>query len=260
MYVIKIHERINQIVKIFHLFGMWQNEDESTVFQQMGRKIIYLIFQMSIALSLIAGGILSDDKNESVHLIAMGIAVLVIVVKLTYILWKKEKILEFILEIGAQSVKGHEEFITINKKVNSIMNFLFGIILMTCLSATTLAMCSLPVFSSERKLPFHIWFPLDWKNNTFAYWVTFTFLSIGMITTTIVMLLNGIIWYLMLNCAIKYQILQNQLRNLGSTKQTIRQRKISEAEKEKLFLQELIALIKNHQNIQKYCFGIFYRN
>lgn len=63
------------------------------------------------------------------------------------------------------------------------------------------------------------------------------------------------IWYLMMSCGTKYQILGNALSNIGFVSKS-RNSKIVQVNgvngKQDISLKELIDLIKIHQHLQKY--------
>lgn len=250
MYNIQISNGIHLLVKIFHRFGMWYSEEES-IFHQTARQLIYLILLCSFAIFTLTGGLLSNDWSECVFLCNAAASISVTIVKLTYILCKKEKTREFIQNIGAHSVADHGEFVKVKNKLNRLMKFSCSLSLVICISIGSLFTFCLPLFSDQRRLPVNLWFPLYWKNNVIFYWVAYAFVAIGTTISVVAASLNIIIWYLMMNCAIKYQILGNQFRNICLTKPTIRKRKISK-EDDKIFLQELIGLIKTHRNTQEY--------
>lgn len=248
MYYIEVNKRISQIVIVLHQSGIWCNDEESISLAKRARKLFYLIFLMSYDASIISCSLLSDNWNESVYLIAVGIAGIVTTIKMYYFVWKQKEIRAFISQTGTQYVEDYEEFVKVKDKVKSFMNFSSTYLLMVFVGCGLLVTFSLPVFSSEIRLPFNIWFPLDWKNNSISYWIAFAFVFCGMIGSLMAVMASVIIWYLMLNCSIKYQILGNQFRNMFLKKTPNNNQKGKE---ENLFVQEIIGLIKVHQNIQE---------
>lgn len=251
MYYIEINNKINQIVKTFERLGMWPIEDESKGHRKVGWKLFYLIFHASFGISAIIGGLLSDHMSDAIFLFSAGIALLVASVKLTYILRKKKEICSLIRDACTHSVADYEVFVTVNDKGKDLITFSHSLFLIICVSYGLNVIFHLPIFSSERNLPLNIWFPFDWKNNAVIYWTAFAYVSMAILITIITISLNVIIWYLMMNCAIKYQIVENQFSNMFLTIPTIRRRKISKLEEDSLSLQELVGIIKSHQNIQE---------
>lgn len=249
MYHIEIDNTINKLLAIFHQFGMWRNGDE-IVFLKMGRKLIYLIFHVSFFISLASGCFLSDDKNESTLLGAVASTTIVLIMKLICILWKKKEILALLRNIVTHSIADHEEFVRVSKKLKKFKNFIFFYLFMLCAQLVFVAVICLPVFSAKKRLPLNIGFPSNWKNSEIVYWLAVVYLMCSIIMSIVCSFLTIIIWYIMINCSINYEKLEKQFKCMGEIEAI--QRKFSKAEKQKLFLQNLIDLVKTHRNIKKY--------
>lgn len=240
---IEIHQTILNIMSMLHKCGIWRKGNESKV---LGWKLFILIFHACYVISMVSGGLLSENKTEFVFLTGGGIAYLIASVKLNYIVWKKEEILAFIYDQCRHCVADNEEFNKFNGKVNKLMAFSSVYLLSLTMSVLTLITFYLPIFSTNNSLPFNVWFPLDWKNNGIVYWIAYGFVSTNMITSIISICLNVLISYVMMNFTIKYQILGNQLKNMDPA---IRNRRISEEEQNKLRLHDVI---KIQLNIREY--------
>lgn len=259
MYNIERNTRINQIIGGFHRFFMWRNEKESTCLD-ITRKLLYLISYMTFPISLALGGFLSDDENEAIYLVAAAIPQAVGTVKLAYILWKKKEISAFIDDSSVHSIVNYDEFTQISNKLQNLMKFSSCFISANVMGIGTIIFLSLPVFTSENRLPVNIAFPLDWKNSLFAYWLAYAYFFFAATISMVIISFNAVLWYLMLNFSIKYQILGNELRKMGVGITANEKSKLSNSKNQTLFLQQLINKIATHQNIRGYYYETFCRN
>lgn len=244
MYTITVPKRIEQIISLFHFIGYWRNDDGRDIRKwilQLWHLVTYVLFVLLLA----AGAFTSDNETESVYLAVVTITALVIAVRMYYFLWKKDQIVRLIHIMGAFSTTYKEDFIKVEDKVRIFIKLIsfFWVTLLCTISGKVII--SLPIFTSEKVLPLNIYFPLNWKTEgPLAYWMAFGFVTYACMTTIVCMLFNVIIWYLMMACEAKYQMLGNEIRNIGT--------KITQKENKDLFLHELITLIINHQNLQEY--------
>lgn len=252
MYNIEIHSTFHCIIGAFYEFGLWHNEEKST-FRKNGRRLFYLLNMILFQILLVTCACFSDDKSESVFLVQVEISAIVMAVKLIYLLWKKDTILEMLsTTMVAHSISDHVLFMQVNKKITKFMKFVHVYLVMIAVIVFILIISPLPIFSVEKKLPLSIPFSLDCKYSEIIYWLTYAFLTFQICLIAVVNLLTVIIWYVMLNCSIKYQILGNQFRRLG-----VRETKPTETDKpeeDDLYHQDLVCSIGNHQNIFEYNF------
>lgn len=227
---------------------MWHRGNKATV-TETGVKFFYSIYYLVFPISLVGGAVSVTNRDESLFLIEAAIISSVELFKLLYIIWKKDEILDVLNRIGVYSMEEKEEFTLANDKLNRLMKFTS----MFLSSAYFCGLCVVLVFpflGSERSLFFNIAFPLDWKTNEFSYWIAFGFIFTETILTAISMLFSVIIWYLMVNCALRYEILGHQIQNMGVIKPVegiTNRRKISN-----LFLQDLFAAIESQKHIKEY--------
>jgi len=247
MYSIKVHSKVNQITALFYIIGLWHRGDEPTV-TETRIKCFYSFFYLLFPISLLGGAIKTDNKDDAIFLIETGIICIVLFVKFLYLIWKQKDILNLLHRIGDYSAADHKEFTSINDKLNifmKIMNFFY----LSALFFASLITFGVPIVSFERKLFFNIAFPFDWKNNETAYWAAVVFLFIEATLTAISLLFSILMWYLMINCSLKYKVLGNQLRNLG----VIRTGNgvILEVGTQKLYQRDLIAGIKSQRDINE---------
>lgn len=241
------------MIALFYKLIVWQNE--KTLLGKVAKFFCFLIYS-SFFISLVCGVYLSDDKNESIFLAAMSLAVGVIIVKLNYMLWLQEEIYNFIYDIGTHSMTDEKEFLKCTKKIDNFMNFVTAFLTMTLFGVIPIFVFCLPIFSNEKKLPLKIAFPWNYRHNECAYWAAYFYTLFGYLYTLVCMLVTIIIWYVMLNCSIKYESLANQFRNMSFigtrniTTKSVNENNLSE--KSKLIFRDFTYLMKAHQKLRKY--------
>lgn len=253
MYTIAVNYRIGQIISAFHFIGLW-HDDRRSKFHKWFLSILHLMFYAYYPFALITGALTSDNHTESIFTLVMSILTFVTAVRLYYFVLKQNEILHFIRKIGVHSIKDSEKlFCQINDKINAFNRFINVFVIMILSAFFTAVTKNMPIFSTEKRLPFRIYFPLDWTKNDIYYWITYTFTSLEVFMTIFCAFFSVIIWYMMLAFALEYEILGDEFKNLGRTDMVT----VETQPKEDLFLNDLILLIKKHRDLQEYknCFS-----
>lgn len=253
MYKIKAHSIISHVITVLQIFGMWHRNDES-VYSRTSKKIINLTILVSLFASLASGAFLSEDMNESIYLSAATVASALMVVKLCYVLSKQKEVSEFLNEICVHSITDMKEFDEINLKLNNFAKFGYVNIFSMSIAILLFIILSLPVFASEIRLPLNVGFPLDWKTSLLSYWLAHSFVITAVVLAMVVTFFTVIYWYIMLNCSIKYEILGNKLRQIGT--RTVMNISIKQngyaTDNHNINDEDLINLIKSHRSIREY--------
>lgn len=247
MYTIGLHSTILQIFQYFEWIGLWYRVNDGGV-KATCVKIFYSIFYLLFVVSIFGGAIATDNSDEAIFMLLATIMIIVILTKLLHIIWKKNDIVELMGQMCVHSIEHQSEFDDINTDLNGKMKFIkvfWYVSYFEAIIATTIA----PFVTKERELFLNIAFPLDWKNNEIGFWAGFFFIIAEAILTTTAILFSVIESYLMMNCKIKYDVLGNRLRNLGAIPES--QRKISQREKENLYLRDLVAAIESFEEINR---------
>lgn len=138
----------------------------------------------------------------------------ILLIKLLYIIWKKKQILRLLRAIGVYSIEDQEEFLLVNHNLKILMKFVTVFLSLTYF-ASFRCLLILPFLASEKRLFPNIGFPLNWENNEVSYWVAFTFVFTEGTLSSLTILFSIIMWYLMFNCALKYEILGYQIKKMG---------------------------------------------
>lgn len=239
MFKIDIPNKLSQILHLFFVLRIWQSDEGNS--WKILIKIFHLIMHGTFGISLLSGAYLSDDRNESIFLTTAAMAAAVLNIKLGFIIWLQEETNTLLQYFGNHSITDQSEFYRMNKKINNLVNFVSVFLSMTFFGSVPILVVYSPIFMDTKKLSVSIGFPFDWRNNDFAYWTAFLYVLYCYLFCILCVLITAIIWYLMMNCSIKYDLLGYQFKQLGTT---------SSSEEQKDSISNLIHLIKLHQRLK----------
>ena len=243
MYKIEIGGTLRRLIQTFYLFGIWRNENESD-FRKSCMRLPYLIHYSSYLIFLLTYAFLSGDKDQLIFLVAVSTCVLIIVIKLWYLLYRKDEILQFLYDpIVTHCITDYAESIEVKNKIGNFVKFIQVFILALIAIFFLINTISLPIFTSEKSLPLFVRFNLEGDYAMIIYWVAFLYSTLGIFLSVTYVFTIVFIWYLMFNYSIEYKILGNKFRRLGKT---------SEKTTKLSFHKDLIDLIKAHQKLFKY--------
>ncbi len=258
---IEVPHRFNQIISLFHFIRFWRCDSISN-FNSTISKIVHLIVYVYYPVSLMVGAFTNDNETEQMFLVVLSIVTFVLAIRLYYILWRKDEIIGFINELGTHSIADDELFHRINNKIIIFIKLVSFMEVMLLFAVIAMTIITSPIVSNDKMLPMNIYFPLDWRHNELFYWIAFTFVVYEMMISMSSSLLNPIIWYLMMSCAIKYQVLGYELKNLGfngdgggkalSRNVTSVSEGVTSDQIKVSFQMKLILFIKNHRYLQEY--------
>lgn len=246
MYPVEIPEIIQLSFEAFYRVGLWHRRDV-TIMNATAMKLLYSIYHALFPLSLFARAF-TTDKDESIFLIEMGFVFAVLSLKFSYIIWNKNEIIGLVDRIGVYSLDDREQFALANGRMlifNKVSKLFVVIIYVT----NTLAGLIVPFIGHEKKLFFNIAFPLDWTKNELAFWLAFVFLSTEMFLSCVAFLFSVLTWYLMISGCLKYEILGLHIVNMGVNRKRVND---SKAEKENLFLQDLMVAVDSYAYVKRY--------
>lgn len=250
MYTIQLHRRIDDLTVCFQFVGFWHRGDQPST-RETQLKLFYSIHFLLFSIALIAGACTTNNSDESIYLTAASTIALVVVVRLFYMIWKQQEIVELLHLIGVHSIDDQEQFILANERLNRFMKFAVAVVCITFLVTICTALGT-SLLLCEKKLLFNIAFPFDWRKSDVVYWIEFLFIFTALIEACFSLFFVALTWYLLLNCAIKYEVLSQRLRDMGEIKSERSDGSISETRKENLFVRDLISGIRTHQNINEY--------
>ncbi len=245
-----MHPTFCRIIRIFYVFGFWQNTKTWT-FRKAARKFLYLLNMILFQTMIVTCACINDNKSESLFLIQVEITAIVMTVKLLYILRNKDNILSFLSDstvVNCCTDSGM--YVQVNQKVKKFIKFIHVYLAMVAFVVILLIIS--PFFTSYKMLPMFIIYSFDWKYSELIYWIIYSPLAFQFFLIFVINLFTVIIWYVMFNCSIRYEILGYQLMNLGMPKYTINEIETISLPECDLFYQELISLVEMHQKIFKY--------
>lgn len=238
MHLIKVHKIVDQVISVFRIMGLWCDDHDCS--------------HLCLPISLAAGAITSVNWTETIFLGVISISTLIQTVRLYYFQWKENEIYRFTHSITAHSIKDPKEFNSVNEKIGVFMKIASIYHSAIFCSGITINILALPIISNERHLPMNIDLPFDVKKSEIIYWIAFVFVAFEIMCSVLFTVFNTFIWYLMMSCATKYEILGNEFRNLGVVA------RVTILKKGKISAADLIALIRKHQALKQYCYFISY--
>lgn len=252
MFTIKVHKRIEQIISVFYILGLWHDQSRINC-GKWNISVLHLVIYIYYPCSLVVGSLESDNDMEKIFLGAMSIVSGLAAVRLFYFIREKDAILTFIRTVGVHTIRSEKKFHQINGELNMFMKFA-SYFELNCMGAVvSLIIMALPFFTAERRLPFNIFIPyLDWRAHGIYYWIFYAYVAYGALMTLVCTLFIVIIWYLMISLVIEYEILGDTIENVGwIRKDNLGHNAVLKKGKSDQFLQELIVLIKKHRDIQE---------
>ncbi|XP_037041485.1 odorant receptor 23a-like [Bradysia coprophila] len=257
----KIQSGINDVITFFYRIGFWHRGPNASL-RQLTMKLFYCILYSQFSVSLVGGAIINNSIGESIFLLESSIIATVFFAKLCFLMWKQNEISEFLNEICIFRIRYDEDFVRVDVKLRKFMTFVKVVVLVT-LVACVLEGILIPIIKSGKYLFYKIAFPWDWRTNDIAYSAAVIFVFIEIIMSLAAFLFSTIIWYILLNCSVRYEVLGNELRKIGS--QCDIESKISVQEKKNIFSQDLKASIDDYSQIRKlidqlesFCFNLFF--
>lgn len=245
MFQVTIHKSIDVITEFYYHIYLWHRDDRETVRQKIC-KLFYSLYYPLFPVSLIAGAVASDIKlDERILLIQSSMIASVLLIRLLYVIWKKQEIVAFLNRICIYDIDDRETFRSINDKIDGFIKFVTVLISTIAICAAAIAFV-VPFLGTQKKLFFQIAFPLDWRNDEFAFWMAFTFISMEVSVSPFLISFSVIVWYLMANCSWRYKVLGQQMKRMGESPQPL-----SISGMEKLYLLNLIEAIKSRNSLVK---------
>lgn len=251
MHSIQINSIIERMISFFYCIRFWHRGDVATV-RELRIKWFYCIYHFLFVVSLVMGAIQSDNKDDCIFLAETAVTAAVLLLKLWVLIWKQKQILDLFNRICIFSVRSQADFVCFNDKLQKFMKFVKVFVI--CVFVGVFLAIILPFLGSEKILFLKIAFPLDWKNNKFAFHLANAFVITEILLTLTAFFFSVMIWYLMLNCSVRYEVLGNWLTKLGHLNEEFREKKVTILDKQKqnFFLVDLTASIDDHLHIREY--------
>lgn len=245
----RIHKVIDLIISLFYFAGVWHRGDKPTV-KEMRIKLFYSIYYPFYVLSFAVGAVTNEKNDVSIFLAEVSIGVGVMCLKLWVLIWKQNEILDLLNRVCVFSIKNDDDNIRFKDKLQGFVKFVLVFVAATSCSGI-LSSGGLTFLGNGKTLFLEVAFPLDYKNNEIAFWIALMFLFTENILTLITITFNVIIWYLLLICSLRYEVLGSELRNMGQNSEN-GNRKTAKVQMHKNFFQDLKTSISNHLHLREY--------
>ncbi len=238
MYKLEVDPTLCRMMEIYRRAGIWRNEDESD-FRKSCMRILYFLQYFSFPVYVLVGAYnayLSDDTNQLIFLVEVGIAALITWLKSAYLLWRKDEISNFLYDpIVTHCTENYGESLIAKQKIRKVAAFIK--IYTWMLVGMEITVLSLPIFTSNnRMLPMFIRFDLESDYDLILYWLAYLCGAVGCVFSLIYTTLLLFIWYILYNYSIEYKLQGHRFRSIGTTTSNT-------------YHQELIHLIRAHNKL-----------
>ncbi|XP_037032787.1 odorant receptor 94b-like [Bradysia coprophila] len=245
---VQIDNVISQMVSLFYYIGFWHRGDEPTA-KELRWKFFYCIYYIVFVASMVVGSMISEKDDETIFMVESSITVGVFNVKLWFLIWKQKPILDLLHRICVFSIRYEEDFRFFNVKLRVFRKFVIFFCIMA--SVACLEVLLAPFIASKKIIIFEIGFPLDYKNSEIAFWIANSFILTECVLSMITTFFSILIWYLLLSCSLRYNLLGRELKRLGQIISEDSKNEISEKQKHTIFMQDLKASIDAHLHLKK---------
>lgn len=248
MHSVRINTVINKIVAFYHRIGFWHRNDEPTS-NDLRFKYFYCIHFSLYVISLVVGAITNENRDESIFLADVSIAIAVLTIKLWFFIWKQNRICHLTNRICVFPIRNSDDYVMYNDKLKGFLKFviLFLIVLVTFSFEAGV----LPFPGDGKTLFLEIGFPLDWRTNTIAFFTANVFILTEVFLSMVVVFSSIIIWYMLLVCSLRYSVLASELKKLGWNG-VEGMRTMTEQQKQHIYLQDLTRSIDDYVHLKKY--------
>lgn len=206
MYKIEVLSVFNRVIDLFYKLHLWQNES-STLKNKAKSWFLLLLFSVGFFTSAFVAMCYSKDKTEFYFLASISISSGVLLVKDLYRYNSQSDILYFLREMCSHEITDQLEYHRVMKKLNYFNKFAYCCVFSTLCGGCLIISMGLPFFSSQKKLPLNLWFPFKPALNKISFWFGFIYILFSVVYVVLSYLSTIMIWYLMLNCSIKYELL-----------------------------------------------------
>lgn len=170
---------------------------------------LLLLFSVGFFASAFIAMCHCTDKTEFFFLGSIAISSGVLFVKDLYRYNSQSDILYFLREICVHEISDQLEYQRVLKKLNNFNKITLCLVFCISCGGSLIISLGLPFISFQKKLPLNLWFPGSPGTNKVSFWFGFIYISMAVVYVVISYMSTIAIWYLMLNCSIKYEILGN---------------------------------------------------
>ncbi|XP_037042354.1 odorant receptor 94b-like [Bradysia coprophila] len=248
MHSIQIHEIISRTTFVLCRLGIWYRGDKPTV-KDLRKKVFFSIYYSFFVISVSVGVIKSENPDQRIFLADIAIGAVVVVVKFWMLVWKQNEILTLLNRVCVFSIRYDDDYNRFNYRLTGFMKFVFVFAIITMV-AGSLVSVGLSVIGSDKTLFLEIGFPLDYKNSDIAFCMATVFLFTEVFLSLIALFFSIMIWYLLFNCSLRYEVLGSELKDMGRTSEK-RDAKVTERQMHNNFFEDLKTSIDAHLHLRE---------
>lgn len=247
MYSVQIHKVIDLIISTFYRTGVWHRGDKPNI-KEKGVQLFYCIYFSLFLISTIVGAIKNDNKFEAIFLAESTMALGILYGNFFLLIWKQKEIVNLLNRVCVFSIRCEDDFNNSTVKIRRFVKFVI-VFMIIVIAADVLSSVVVPLLETKKTLLLKIAFPLDYESNAIALCVATAFLVTELLFTIVFIILFIVIWYLLLNCALRYEVLGNELKNIGRISENCI---VTEKQMQKQFFDDLKASIVAQKHLRGY--------
>lgn len=247
-----IDSLIRRIVNVYYTLGIWHKGNETNR-RKFVRLFVFFFCTISYPVTLAVGGLVSHDLGDAIFLLTLGVIVGVLEFKGYYIFFRQNDIINLLNSMCNQTVPNNDHLLrTVNRTLNIFKKCCAIFVFLSIGLTSIISILSSPLFSDT--LPFNIWFPLDYKRSRLAHWIAHGFVVVNELFLMQVSLVASVMWYVMVNSSLKYDILGYRLKHFTTNWQLddYDDYSVSNGKDHHLFETQLIKCIRMHQELKQY--------
>lgn len=247
MHYAQVHKHVQRYISVFYRFGIWHRGEKHTIKQTI-IKLFYCIYYPMYSVSCLVGAFKNEKLENSIFLVEITFASAILAINFCYLIWKQKEILILLNRVCDFSIKSDDDHQRMTSKIDRFMKFAVAFVIFT-FSFCILAVCGIPLVSSQKSFLVDIAFPLDYKNTEIGFWVAYVFLFTEYIISVICVAFTTMIWYVLYTCSLRTKVLRNDLRTLG---RTTKKGKMTERDKHIQYFQDLKSSIDTQKDLNEW--------
>nr|QGW45404.1 odorant receptor 31 [Bradysia odoriphaga] len=238
-YIIKLSDTVHRMITIYIVLGFWttQSSNGTVSAWQLFYFLSFCLFGSSVGIEAYT----TENTDDCIFLVTTTLICILQLGRLYNIIWKQNKTIDLIHEASTNSTDDYRTFCIVSGKLNKqvilIKYFIF------CMYFVVVIVAGLPLITKE--LIFDMTFPWDYKNSQIGFYVAYTFNVENFFVSITIILFASMLWFLMMNFVVKYEILGSDFKNLGVARTEEEEHKNTES----LFLKHLVESIKSLEYI-----------
>lgn len=203
----------------FCILGLWSKFKAKTIASTLYYFYSYTMhFTLSFCYTgfMVVGLLFISDVNEITLAMCVTFTCVAYVAKISNFYWNNTGMKECLKIVGDFELETEFESEFLEKRMDPFQKLaLFYYIIPNICGITAYLK---PTFATKTELPFLGWYPLDWKNDSMNYWLTYVYQVIGiLIEINLNVTMELFPSYLMYMLSIQMEILGMRLENISTS-------------------------------------------